>query len=48
MLECLLSTKQVITSVREVVKKKEPSFTAGESVNWYRHYGKKHGDSSEN
>ena len=29
----------VITNVGKTVEKKEPSFTAGGNVNWYRHYG---------
>ena len=29
-------------------KKKEPSYTAGGNVNWYSHYGKQYGISSEN
>ena len=44
----LLSTRQVITSVAEVVEKKELSFTAGGNVNWYSHYEKQYGFSSEN
>ena len=27
----------------ESVEKKEPSFTVGENVNWYNHYGKQYG-----
>ena len=27
------------------VKKREPSCTVGGNVNWYRHYGEKHGGS---
>ena len=38
----------VIPSVRELVEKKEPSFTAGGNVNWYSHYGKQYGGSSKN
>ena len=38
-----LSTRQVITSVGEVGKKMELSFTAVGNVNWYRHYGKHYG-----
>ena len=29
------------------MEKKEPSFTAGGNVNWYSHYGKQYGGSSE-
>ena len=32
----------------EDVEKREPSFTDGENVNWYNHYGKQYGGSSEN
>ena len=37
LLEWVLSTRQVITSVGEVIEKKEPSFTAGlsHSADWY-------------
>ena len=48
LLEWLLSTRQVITSVGEVVEKKEPSFTAGVNVNGYSHYEKQYGGSSKN
>ena len=48
LLEWLLSTRQVIPSVGEVVEKKEPSFTDGGKVKWYRHYGKQYGNSSKN
>ena len=34
-----LSTRQVITSVGEVVETKQHSFTAGGNINWYIHYG---------
>ena len=34
----LLLTRQVITSVGEVVEKKEPSLTAGGNRSWYSHY----------
>ena len=30
---------------RKGVKKREPSFTVGEKVNWYSHYGEQYGDS---
>ena len=29
----------------EGVEKREPSYTVGGSVNWYRHYGEQYGDS---
>ena len=48
LLECLLPTRQVITSFGEIVKKKEPSFTAGGNVNWYNYYEKHYGGSSKN
>ena len=38
LLEWLLSTRQVITSVGEVVERKAASFTAGGAVNWYSLY----------
>ena len=34
-----ISTRQDIR-VRELVERKEPSFTAGGHVNWQSHYGK--------
>ena len=37
-----------VTNAREGVEQKEPSCTAGRNVNWYKHYGKQHGDSSGN
>ena len=30
------------------VEKREPSFTINENVNWYNHYGKQYGSTSEN
>ena len=36
------------TNAGEDVKKREPSFTVGANVNWYNHYGKQHGGTSEN
>ena len=30
------------------VEKREPSYTVGRNVNWYSHYGRQCGDSSEN
>ena len=32
----------------EDVEKREPSYTAGEDVNWFNYYGKKYRDSSKN
>ena len=32
----------------EGVKKREPSYTVDENVNWYCHYGKQCGDSFKN
>ena len=32
----------------EGVEKREPSYTVGGNVNWYNHYGKQYGSSSEN
>ena len=29
----------------EGVEKREPSYTVGENVNWYSHYGEKYGGS---
>ena len=34
--------------VGEDVEKKEPSYTAGGTANWYSHYGKQYGGSSKN
>ena len=38
---------QIINS-GEGVEKREPSYTIGGNVNWYNHYGKQYGISSEN
>ena len=32
----------------EDVEKREPSYTVGGNVNWYNHYGKQYGGTSEN
>ena len=32
----------------EGVDKREPSYTIGENVNWYSHYGEQYGGSSKN
>ena len=45
LLEWLLSTRQIITCVGEVVEKRDPSFTTGRKVDWYSQYGKHSGDS---
>ena len=37
-----------ITNAREGVEKRESSYTVGGNVNWYNHYGKQYGSSSEN
>ena len=47
LLEWLLSAKQVITSVREVVEKKKTLFIVDGNVKWYSHYEKCYGDSSK-
>ena len=36
------------TNAGEGVEKREPSYTVGGNVNWYSHYGKQYGGSSEN
>ena len=43
-----LLTSQKITNDGASVEKQEPFFTAGGNVNWYNHYGKQYGGSSEN
>ena len=48
LLEWLLSTKQEVASVGEVVERKEPSFTNGGKVNWFHHYGKQYGGFPQN
>ena len=48
MLEWLLSKRQKITSVDEVVEKREPFCTVDGNVNWYSHCGKQDGGSSKN
>ena len=37
-----------ITNSKEGVKKREPSYVVGRNVNWYNHYGRQYGGSSEN
>lgn len=48
LLEWLLSTKQVVTSVGKVMGEKEPSYAAGRTTNWYNHCGEQYGGSSVN
>ena len=43
LLKGILSRRQAITSIGEVVEKKEPSFTAVGNVNWSSNYGKQCG-----
>ena len=42
------STSQQITNAGEGMEKREPSNTIGGNVNWYNHYGKQYGGTSEN
>ena len=37
-----------ITNAGEGVVKREPFYIVGGNVNWYSHYGKQYGGSSEN
>ena len=37
-----------IINAGEAVKKREPSYTVGENVNWYSHYGGEYGGSLKN
>ena len=32
----------------EAVKKREPSYTVGGNINWYKHYGEQYGGSLQN
>ena len=41
-------TSQQIANAGEGVAKREPSYTVGGNVNWYNHYGKQYGGTSEN
>ena len=43
----LLSIRQEIASVEEVVKEQEPCYTAGGNLNGYSHYRKQYGGSSK-
>ena len=40
--------RQEKTSAGENMEKREHSYTVGENVNWYSHYGKPYGSSSKN
>ena len=40
--------KSTIANAGGGVEKREPSCTAGGNVNWYNHYGKQYGSTSEN
>ena len=46
--EWSLLISQKITNARDGVEKREPSNTVEGNVNWYNHYGKQYGGSSEN
>ena len=37
-----------IKNAGEGVEKREPSYTVSGNVNWYNHYGKQYGGTSEN
>ena len=37
-----------ITNAGEGEEKREPYYTVGGNVNWYNHYGKEYGSTSEN
>ena len=39
--------KYTTVNAGEGVEKREPSFTVGGNVNWYNHYGKQYGGTSE-
>ena len=41
-------TSQQIKNAGEGVEKKDHSYTVGGNVNWYNHYGKHYGGTSEN
>ena len=41
----VLIKKSTNKNAREGVEKREPSYTVGENVNWYRHYGNQYGGS---
>ena len=48
MLEWLLSKRQEVTNVGEVVEERELLCTVGMNVNWFSHYGEQNGDSLRN
>ena len=41
----LLKHESKIMNAGEGVEKREPSYTVGEKVNWYSHYGEQYGGS---
>ena len=41
-------SKYKITNAGEDVEKRGPSYTVSRNVNWFYHYGKQHGGTSEN
>ena len=41
-------TSQQIINAGEGVEKRVPPFTVGGDVNWYNHYGKRYGGTTEN
>jgi len=43
-----ITDKSTITNTGEGVEKREPSCTASGNVNWYNHYRKQDGGTSEN
>ena len=46
--EWLSSKSLQIINAGEGVEKREPSYTVGENVNWYRHYGEQYDGSLKN
>lgn len=48
MTSCLLEDQKEGVDAGEDEEKKEPSFTVGRIVNWYKQYGKQCLDSSKN
>ena len=45
--EWLSTVSLQITNAGEGAEKRETSYTAGGNVNWYNHYGKQYGSTSE-
>ena len=45
---CVKKKNPQTINAGEGVEKKEPSYTAGENVNWYSHYGEQYGGSLKN